>query len=233
MVQWLTSHNNSRRGGQFSTQTFDPFILLYFTYNNLEIKTDQDFKVETEKYNLLPNWTLIPILTLLPNCGGFHRTLQRVRLANRGRLLLRTPVPVPFGTCICSHVEIILSRTCHVYAHPSVLLFCSLEFISACDWSKLSTLKCDPCIMIYFFYRDLKITKNKMPYIKFHHGKRDYFETFSNSNVNYFWSIKHSSEVIEKLRLRNFHGSQISSFEFYFIHILATWSYQSKSVVSC
>ena len=59
--------------------------------------------------NLLPNWTLIPILTLLPNFGGFHRILQRVRLANRGRLLLRTPGPVPFGTCICSNVETILS----------------------------------------------------------------------------------------------------------------------------
>ena len=65
--------------------------------------------------NLLPNWTLIPILTLLPNFGGFHRTLQRVRLANRGCLLLRTPRPVPFGTCICSNVETILSWTCHVY----------------------------------------------------------------------------------------------------------------------
>ena len=49
--------------------------------------------------------TLLPILTLLPNFGGFHRTLQRVRLANRGCLLLRTPGPVPFGTCICSNVE--------------------------------------------------------------------------------------------------------------------------------
>ena len=38
-------------------------------------------------------------------------TLQRVRLANRGRLLLRTPGPVPFGTCICSNVETILSWT--------------------------------------------------------------------------------------------------------------------------
>ena len=65
--------------------------------------------------NLLPNRTLLPILTLLPNFGGFHRTLQRVRLANRGRLLLRTPGPAPFGTCICSNVEIILSWTCHVY----------------------------------------------------------------------------------------------------------------------
>ena len=41
--------------------------------------------------------------------------LQRVRLANKGCLLLRTPGPVPFGTCIFSNVEIILSRTCHVY----------------------------------------------------------------------------------------------------------------------
>ena len=64
--------------------------------------------------NLLPNWTLLPILTLLPNFGGFHRTLQRVRLAKRGRLLLRTPGPVPFGTCICSNVETILFWTCHV-----------------------------------------------------------------------------------------------------------------------
>ena len=65
--------------------------------------------------NLLPNWTLLPILNLLPNFGGFHRTLQRVQLANRGRLLLLTPSPVPFGTCICSNVETILSWTCHVY----------------------------------------------------------------------------------------------------------------------
>ena len=65
--------------------------------------------------NLLPNWTLIPILTLLPNLRGFHRTLQQVRLANRGRLLLRTPGPVPFGTCICSNVEAILSWTCLIY----------------------------------------------------------------------------------------------------------------------
>ena len=42
-----------------------------------------------------------------------------------------------------------------------------------------------------------------------------YSETaFSNSNVNYFWSIKNSSEVIEKLRLRNFRGSHVSSFDF-------------------
>ena len=64
---------------------------------------------------LWPNWTSLPILNFLLNFGGFHRTLQRVRLANRGRLLLRTPGPVPFRTCICSIVETILSWTCHLY----------------------------------------------------------------------------------------------------------------------
>ena len=47
--------------------------------------------------------------------GSFHKTLQRVRLAKRGRLLLRTPCPVPFGTCICSNVETIFSWPCHVF----------------------------------------------------------------------------------------------------------------------
>ena len=70
--------------------------------------SNEDFTLH-QLANLLPNWTLLPIFTLLPNFGGFHRTLQRVRLANRGRLLLRTPGPVQFGTCICSNVETILS----------------------------------------------------------------------------------------------------------------------------
>ena len=83
--------------------------------------------------NLLPNWTLLlPILTLLPNFGGFHRTLQRVRLANRGRLLLRIPGPVPFGTCNCSNVETILSGLVMStdllsFEHLSVLLFALLN----------------------------------------------------------------------------------------------------------
>ena len=47
-------------------------------------------------------WTLLPNLTfyLLYKVSMEH--MQRVRHANRGRLLLRTPGPVPFGTCICS-----------------------------------------------------------------------------------------------------------------------------------
>ena len=67
---------------------------------------------------LLLNLTLLPILTLLPNLGSFHRTLHRVRLANRRRLLIRTPGPVPFGTCICSNVETFPSWIFHVYGWP-------------------------------------------------------------------------------------------------------------------
>ena len=57
--------------------------------------------------------------------------------------------------------------------------------------------------------------------------------TFSISNVNYFWSIKNSAEVIEKLRLRNFRGSQVSSFHFYtFIYLIAILSKQKCCLLS-
>ena len=62
-------------------------------------------------YQTWPYYGLWPYYQIL---GGFYRTLQRVRLADRGRLLLRTPSPVPFGTCICSYVETIFSWACHV-----------------------------------------------------------------------------------------------------------------------
>ena len=62
-------------------------------------------------------------------------------------LLLRTPAPVPFGTCICSNVETILSWTCHVYGPfefrtslgTSILLTndlsrieCNVSFVQLC-----------------------------------------------------------------------------------------------------
>ena len=55
------------------------------------------------------------LITKLKSSGGFHRTLQRVRLANRGRLLPRTPGSVPLWTCICSNVETIFFWACHVF----------------------------------------------------------------------------------------------------------------------
>ena len=49
------------------------------------------------------------------SCNKYLNEVSQKRLANRGRLFLRTPGPVPFETCVCSHVETILSWTCHVY----------------------------------------------------------------------------------------------------------------------
>ena len=62
-----------------------------------------------------------------------HQHLQRVRHANRGRLLLRTPGHVPLWTGKCSDVETNLSWTCLVsgllsFEHPSVLLFLLQRF---------------------------------------------------------------------------------------------------------
>ena len=65
--------------------------------------------------DITPVCELITDFDLITKFGGFHRTLQRVRHANRGHLLLQTPGPVSFGTCLCSNVETILSGTCHVY----------------------------------------------------------------------------------------------------------------------
>ena len=79
--------------------------------------------------NLLPNWTLLPILTLLPNFDGFHRTLQRVRLANRVGLLPRTLVLSHLGPAFVLmlrpfFLELVMSIDLLSFEHPSVLLFC-------------------------------------------------------------------------------------------------------------
>ena len=53
----------------------------------------------------------------------------------------------------------------------------------------------------------------------------------SNSNVNYLWSIKDSSKAIGKLLLSRFSSIFFRLFDF--IHLITTWSYQRKRVVSC
>ena len=67
-----------------------------------------------------------PFKTLLPNFGGFHRTLQRVRLVNRGRLLRQTPGPVPFGT----YIFVLMLRS----LSPELVMFSDFEF-----WTSLGT----------------------------------------------------------------------------------------------
>ena len=108
--------------------------------------------------NLLPNWTLIPILTLLPNSGGFHGALQRVRLAGGGRLLLRTPGPVPFGACICSGVGTILSWTCRVYG--------PFEFRTSLGTSILLKQKSTSTLNVKILVNPLSTLNVKKIYIK-------------------------------------------------------------------
>ena len=115
-----------------------PSVKCYMTFWDMTIYSDT---LNWSDINQFAN--LLPILTFLPNFGGFHRTLQRVRLVNRGRLLLRTPSPVPFWTCICSDVETIfhLSLSCFRtlnFEHPSVLLFCFLALIAPSPCPRLS-----------------------------------------------------------------------------------------------
>ena len=122
--------------------------------------------------NLLPNRTLLPILTLLPNFGGFHRTMQRVRLANRGRLLLRTPGPVRFGTCICSNVETILSWTCHVYGPFEFRTPLGTSILLQCSWYRYSSINCK-CPLL--------------PLESRHYSSRDWASPVSKSW--YYWDI--------------------------------------------
>ena len=71
-----------------------------------------DISLNRDPVTKLDLITVFDVITLFREVSIGH--LQRVRLANRGRLLLRTPGSAPFGTCICSNVETILSWTCHV-----------------------------------------------------------------------------------------------------------------------
>ena len=102
-----------------------PFPKCYMTYCDMTMSNDtlnwSDIKPICELITELDFF--LPILTLLRNFGGFHRTLQRVRLANRGRLLLRTPGPVPLRPF---SPELVMSKDLYLlsFEHPSVLLFC-------------------------------------------------------------------------------------------------------------
>ena len=65
--------------------------------------------------NLLPNWTLLPILTLLPNFGGFHRTLATGAASQQ-----RTLTPSDTWSCPIWDLHLllcwdILSWNCHFY----------------------------------------------------------------------------------------------------------------------
>ena len=113
-----------------------PYPKCYMTFWDMTIYNDTlNWSDITPICEIITELDFITDLTLLPNFGGFHRTLKRVRLANRGRLLLRTPGPVPLGTCIMLRPffpELVMSTDLLSLEHPSVLLFC---FRQTTSWS--------------------------------------------------------------------------------------------------
>ena len=79
--------------------------------------------------NLLPNWTLIPILTLLPNFGGFHRNIATGAASQQ-----RTLTPPNTWSCPIWDFafvlmlrpffpELVIYMDLLSFEHPSVLLF--------------------------------------------------------------------------------------------------------------
>ena len=87
-----------------------PSPKFYMIFLDMTIYSDTVNSLDiTPICELITYLDLIIDFDLITKFGGFHRTLLRVRLANRGCLLLRTPGPVPFGTCICSNVETIFT----------------------------------------------------------------------------------------------------------------------------
>ena len=124
-VNLITENKKMNTTSKYSrSMSFDQFKACQSETIENARETDGNIKIKVE-YNIkkwashLRMWILSNACMSVCRIGrdwcNWCRTLQRVRLANRGCLLLRTPVPVPFGTCICSNVETILSWTSHVY----------------------------------------------------------------------------------------------------------------------
>ena len=107
MVDMGISSNIIKSPSPKCYMTFWNMIIYSDTLNWSDISLSHDLVTERDLN------AVFDIIILFWELSIKH--LQLVRLANRGRLLLRTPSPVPFGTCICSNVETMLSWTFHVY----------------------------------------------------------------------------------------------------------------------
>ena len=111
------------------------FVLLL---SFILIFNDRSCQIPNIWFDFLPNLTFwIWLFTYLCKVSIEH--MQRVRHANRGRLLLRTPGPVPLWDLRVYNFETNLSWTCLVsgllnFEHPSVLLFCSLYPEKCVSW---------------------------------------------------------------------------------------------------
>ena len=107
MVDMGISSNIMKSPSPKYNMTFWDMIIYSDTIHWSDISPNRNLVYE------LDPMTIFDVITVFREVSIGH--LQRVRLSNRGRLLLRTPGPFPFETCICSNIETILSWTCHVY----------------------------------------------------------------------------------------------------------------------
>ena len=99
----------------------------------------------TNLWTYYRTWPYYWFWTYYQISGGFHRTLQRVLLVNRGRWLLRTPGSVLFATCICSKVETDFSWAFHVFGLYILNIYFALLFKRPEIWHVYSTR----CILLF------------------------------------------------------------------------------------
>ena len=98
MVDMGISSNIIKSSAPKWNMIFWDMIIFTDTLHWSDISLNRDLVTELDLINVFDG------ITLFREVSIGH--LQRVRLVNRRRLLLRTPAPVPFGTCICSNVRL-------------------------------------------------------------------------------------------------------------------------------
>ena len=132
---------------------FWDMIIYRDTLHWSDISPNRDFVTEL---NLI---TVYDVITLFQEVSKGH--LQPVRLVNRGHLLLRTPGPDAFCTCIYSNVLIILSWTFHVCGPfdfrtlfvTNVPLFCFQQIVGISMGANFAPLLSD--IFLYSYEAEI------------------------------------------------------------------------------
>ena len=107
MVDMGISSNIMKSHSPKCNMTFLDMFIYSDRHHWSDISPNRDLFTESDLI------TMFDVMSLFREVSMGY--LQRVWIASRGCLLLRTPGLVTFGTCICSNVETILSWTCHVY----------------------------------------------------------------------------------------------------------------------
>ena len=121
--------------GILSNITKSPSLKCYMTFWDMIIYSDifhwSDILLNRDLVTEFDLWPFFDVISLFREVSIGH--LERVRLANRWRLLLWTPCPVPFGLSFVLMLrplfsELFMSTDLLSFEHTSVLLFsCNLH----------------------------------------------------------------------------------------------------------